>query len=132
MHPPANTRLFEEKYLRFQSEAGARFRAASGGSVPNGWTTVEQAEWMAATVGLAPGERLLDLGAGRGWPGELIAQHTGAQLLSVDVPIEALRQGRARMREALGARVWQVCGDGRALPIGDGHFSAVCHTDVLC
>ena len=87
---------------------------------------------MAVTVGLAPGDRLLDLGAGRGWPGELIGDQTGAELLSVDVPIEALRQGGARMREVLGARVRQVCGDGRALPIGDGHFSAVCHTDVLC
>lgn len=130
--PRATTRSFEDKYLRFQSGAGEAFRTASGGSVPNGWTTQEQAEWMAAALELGDRDRLLDLGSGRGWPGGLIAERTGAALISIDVPMEALRQGAPRLRERLGERVFQVCGDGRMLPIGDGHFSAVCHSDVMC
>lgn len=87
---------------------------------------------MAYALGLGEGDRLLDLGSGRGWPGVLIAERTGATLVSVDVPAEALRQGRERLREVLEDHVHQVCGDGRMLPIGDGHFSAVCHADVMC
>ncbi|MGB1657087.1 MAG: SAM-dependent methyltransferase [Longimicrobiales bacterium] len=130
--PRATSRSFEDKYLRFRSEAGEAFRAASGGPVPNGWTTQGQAQWMAYALGLGEGDRLLDLGSGRGWPGVLIAERTGATLVSVDVPAEALRQGRERLREVLEDHVHQVCGDGRMLPIGDGHFSAVCHADVMC
>ena len=39
---------------------------------------------------------------------------------------------RERLRKGLGDQVHQVCGDGRMLPIGDRHFSAVCHADVMC
>jgi len=130
--PRATTRSFEEKYVRFRTEVGTAFRDETGGSTPNGWTTVEQAQWMASVLGLAEGDRLLDLGAGRGWPGGLIAKHTGADLVSIDVPLEALRQGGERLRDELGHQVVQVCADGRALPLGDDHFSAVCHADVLC
>lgn len=136
MHHPSRTltttRSFEEKYLRFRTGAGTSFRAATGGEVSNGWTTVGQAEAMAAELRLGPGDRLLDVGSGRGWPGGLIAERTGAHLVAADVPLEALRQGAPALAERLGPRVRQICADGRALPIGDGHFSAVCHCDVLC
>ena len=87
--------------------------------------------WSILAV-LSEDDLLLDIGAGRGWPGSLIAKETGTRLVSVDVPLEALRQGAEDLREKLGPRVLQVCGDGRILPIGDAHFSAVCQADVLC
>ena len=126
------TRSFEEKYLRFRTAAGTAFRAEAEGVVPNGHTTAEQAEWITSALDLSPGSLLLDLGAGRGWPGGLIAERSGARLISIDVPLEALRQGTTGLRERLGDPVWQVCADGRNLPLGDAHFSAVCHADVLC
>ena len=87
---------------------------------------------MALRLEIGAGDRLMDLGSGRGWPGSLIADRTGAELISVDVPTEALLQGSRALRETLGDRVHQVCGDGRLLPIGDGQCSAVCHADVMC
>ncbi len=131
-HHCATTRSFEEKYLRFRTAVGTTFRDETGGSTANGWTTVEQVEWLVSVLGLESGDRLLDLGAGRGWPGGLMAQRTGAQLVSIDVPLEALRQGRRGLSEQLERPVLQVCADGRMLPIGDGHFSGVCHADVMC
>ena len=131
-HRRTTIRSYEERYLRFRTKAGTEFRSALGGAITNGWTTVEQAEWMASVAALSQDDLLLDLGGGRGWPGSLIAQKTGARLVSVDVPLEALRQGASTLRELLGSRVLQVCGDGRVLPIGDAHFSAVCQADVLC
>lgn len=131
-HHCATTRSFEEKYFRFRTAVGTTFRDETGGSTANGWTTVEQVEWLVSVLGLESGDRLLDLGAGRGWPGGLMAQRTGAQLVSIDLPLEALRQGRRGLSEQLERPVLQVCADGRMLPIGDGHFSAVCHADVMC
>tara|TARA_Y100001936_G_C15986819_1_gene620016 strand:- start:535 stop:945 length:411 start_codon:yes stop_codon:yes gene_type:complete len=125
-------RSYEDRYLRFRTKAGFAFRSEIGGVITNGWTTIEQAEWMASVAALSDDDLVLDIGAGRGWPGSLIAKETGAKLVSVDVPLEALRQGAKALREKLGSRVLQVCGDGRILPIGDAHFSAVCQADVLC
>ena len=125
-------RSYEDRYLRFRTKAGFAFRSELGGVITNGWTTIEQAEWMASVAALSDDDLVLDIGAGRGWPGSLIAKETGAKLVSVDVPLEALRQGAKALREKLGSRVLQVCGDGRILPIGDAHFSAVCQADVLC
>lgn len=129
---PSTSRSCEEKYLRFLTDAGTSFRAASGGTLVNGYTSDGQVTWIARALDLSPDDLLLDLGAGRGWPGGLIAERTGARLVSIDLPIEALRQGRGVLLERCSGGVHHVCGDGRRLPIGDGHFSAVCHTDVLC
>ena len=104
-------RSYEDRYLRFRTKAGFAFRSEIGGVITNGWTTIEQAEWMASVAALSDDDLVLDIGAGRGWPGSLIAKETGAKLVSVDVPLEALRQGAKALREKLGSRVLQVCGD---------------------
>jgi hypothetical protein len=127
VHRSTTIRSYEDRYLRFRTKAGFAFRSEIGGVIPNGWTTIEQAEWMASVAAISEDDLLLDIGAG-----SLIAKETGARLVSVDVPLEALRQGAEDLREKLGPRVLQVCGDGRILPIGDAHFSAVCQADVLC
>ena len=55
--------------------------------------------------------RLLDLGAGRGWPGLYLAVRTGCQVVLSDVPLEGLRQrrgprpGGGRHRPGGGGRV---------------------------
>ena len=60
----------------------------------NGYTTMAQADTLARELGLRPGVRLLDLGAGRGWPGLYLAAGTGCQVVLADVPIEGLRSMR--------------------------------------
>ena len=60
---------------------------------------------MALRLEIGAGDRLLDLGSGRGWPGSLIADRTGAELISVDVPTEALLQGSRALRETLGGKI---------------------------
>ena len=46
----------------------------------NGFTTVAQADALAARLDLRPGKRLMDLGTGRGWPGLYLATHTGFEV----------------------------------------------------
>ena len=128
----ATTRSFEEKYERLRSDGAACLRRLTlGSSVPNGYTTVGQAERLAGALKLEDGDCLLDLGAGRGWPGSAIAERTGCSLITTDLPLRALRTGRERMKRE-GREATPVCADGRCLPFRDSAFDGVCHTDVLC
>src|SRR5262245_60894515 len=99
----------------------------------HGYTTLAQAETLGDALHLAPGARLLDLGAGQGWPGLYLAVRTGCGVVLTDVPVEGLRQARARARsEAVGDRVATVAASARALPFRPQTFDAVVHADVLC
>jgi hypothetical protein len=99
----------------------------------NGYTTMAQADLLGDALGLAPGVRLFDLGAGRGWPGLYLAVRSGCDVVLSDVPVEGLRLalGRADAERANG-RVAAVASSARALPFRPGVFDAVVHTDVLC
>ena len=99
----------------------------------NGYTTMRQADHLAAALRLGPGVRLLDLGAGRGWPGLYLAVRTGCQVVLTDVPLEGLRQAMDRAQaEDVTDRATAVVSSARALPFRAGTFDAVVHTDVLC
>jgi SAM-dependent methyltransferase len=99
----------------------------------NGYTTVGQANLLGRSLRLAPGMRLLDLGAGRGWPGLYLAQRSGCTAVLSDVPVEGLRDGAARARhEQLSDRVSTVVSSARHLPFRESRFDAIVHTDVLC
>jgi protein-L-isoaspartate O-methyltransferase len=131
--PSATTRSYEEKYQAFVSEEASDARMeALGSDLPNGYTTMGQAERICDALALGPGDWLLDLGAGRGWPGSFIAERSGCRLIATDLPLLALRPAREALRRTLGARASVVCADGRRLPLADGAFDAVCHADVLC
>ena len=57
-----------------------------------GWATKEEAEQIGTLLQLAPGKRLLDLGAGSGWPGLYLASRSGCEI-------------RYEIRSGLGVRV---------------------------
>ncbi len=97
------------------------------------WTTRPQAERIAAILGLDPGTRMLDLGAGAGWPALFMARATGCAAVLVDLPPTGLRIADERAaRDGLGGRVFNVAAEAGALPFADGTFDAICHSDVLC
>ena len=99
----------------------------------NGYTTIAQADQLAAVLELSPGSLLLDIGAGRGWPGLYLAATTGCSVVLADVPAEGLASARERgQREGLGDRAWPLNASARDLPFPVKTFDAVVHTDVLC
>jgi 2-polyprenyl-3-methyl-5-hydroxy-6-metoxy-1,4-benzoquinol methylase len=99
----------------------------------NGYTTVAQAELLGERLDLSPTSRLLDIGAGRGWPGLYLAQFTGCHVVVTDLPHEAMHTARERAREeALSQQTAAVVASARRLPFGAGTFDAIVHTDVLC
>ena len=97
------------------------------------WTTRAQAQDMGRLLRLGPGARLLDVGAGSGWPGLYLARTTGCDVALVDVPFEGLRiAGKRAGVERLAGACWIALADGAALPFRNGWFDAVSHSDVLC
>ena len=126
---------FAQSYLRNQSPVMQRVERAICGCDYGGtsWTTRREADEIAHKLALRPGQRLMDLGAGSGWPGLYLAALSGCDIILVDVPWEGLAIAAAR---AKADRLTGVCSvaaaDGGALPYGDGYFDAITHSDVLC
>lgn len=99
----------------------------------NGYTTIAQADQLADMLELGTASLVLDLGAGRGWPGLYLAATTGCSVVMTDVPVEGLASARERsQRESLDDRTWPVNANARDLPFAAETFDAVVHTDVLC
>lgn len=98
-----------------------------------GYTTIEQADRLAAALRLQPGMRLLDIGAGMGWPGLYLTEKTGCETVSMDVPVAAIRKAaRKAHAQGLVGRCSFALATGVRLPIRSGSFDAIVHTDVLC
>src|SRR5262249_5839592 len=109
-----------------RSVYGCDYGATSG-------TTRPEAERIARLLDLRPAMKLLDLGAGSGWPGLYLAQLTGCDVVMVDLPLAALRIARERAEtDGLVRQCDAVVADGAALPFMDASFDALTHSDVLC
>ncbi len=97
------------------------------------WTTRGEAGRLAGALGLGPDTRLLEIGAGSGWPGLYLAQAAGCGVILTDVPVAGLKAAVARATaDGVGSRCKAVAADATELPFGDGAFDAVSHSDVLC
>jgi len=103
---------------------------AYGGS---SWTTRAEAERIAARLNLRPGVRLLDVGAGAGWPALYLAKITGCAVTLVDLPLGGLHMAAERaQKDSLFGLYWLAVADAAALPFRDASFDAVSHSDLLC
>lgn len=97
------------------------------------WTTRKEAELLAILLELAPGVRLLEVGAGSGWPALYLARTTGCDTTLTDIPLEGLRIATRRaVSDGLAGPTSAAVANGAALPFVDGWFDAVSHSDVLC
>lgn len=97
----------------------------------NGYTDVVQAAHFVELLGAGPGDRVLELGSGAGWPGLYLSRISGAQVVMSDVASEGLAWGSRRAHvEGLDAHA--VACSGLTLPFRDATFQGVTHSDVLC
>ena len=124
-----NLDLLLEKYARPRPDAVLKVgRAVLGYDVDlNGYTTVAQAQALHKHLALSSHTRLLDVGAGHGWPGSHLAASSGCSLVATDIPVDALRAAKRYIGQASA-----VSADGRELPFLSGSFDAVVHADVFC
>lgn len=85
-------------------------------------------------LGIGPGSSILEIGAGTGFLGRLLARTlsdvrvTG---LEPDAGLRALAREGVQ-REGLGDRISFVAGNAYALPFGDGEFDHVTSHTVMC
>ena len=123
-----NLEFFELEYAAARARAGRRIEeAALGESVGlNGYTTVAQAQTLCEHLDLEARATLLDVGAGRGWPGSHVARTTGCRLVSTDVPWDALLVAKLQRKSVV------VQARGGSLPFRGDSFDAIVHADVLC
>jgi len=126
---------YSERYRVATTEVDRQIEMAVIGSDwgANGYTTKAQADQLGSALDLSADDRLIDVGAGRGWPGLYLAAMSGCRVVISDVPFNALQAGTARAAaEGLSPRAWAVRCDAARLPFARGSFDAMVHTDVLC
>jgi len=98
----------------------------------NGYTTVAQAGAMADAVAVGPGMRLLDVGAGTGWPGLYIGAKTGCEVVLTEVQRSAMSAAAAgATKQGLAGMCAFAAASGKHLPFQPRSFGAIVHTDVL-
>lgn len=99
----------------------------------DGYTTIEEADVLLDRLVLGSGERLLDLGSGRGWPGAYLAKESGCDVVLTDVPVNAPREALLAARNrSLTGRFAAAAAGGEAVPFKSQTFDAVVHSDVFC
>ena len=98
--------------------------AVSGGANPL-WL----AEWLAESLPLDPGMRVLDLGCGRGASSIFLHREFGVQVWAADLWFSASERLQ-RIRDAGAADgVFAIHADARALPFAAGFFDAIVSID---
>ncbi len=97
------------------------------------FATLEQVNELIAMLKLGPNKRLLEVGAGSGWPGLYMAKKTGCDVTLTDLPIEGLHVAKQRAATDNLTRLSRmVVASGSALPFRNSWFHSISHSDVLC
>jgi len=129
------TEDFDAQYRRHQSPVLRSIERKACGCDYGGtsWTTRSEADRICELLNLRSGRRLLEIGAGSGWPGLYLARRIGCDLTLVDLPLEGLRiAARRATSDGIAGRCWIAAASGAALPFEDHAVDAISHSDVLC
>jgi len=128
-------RRFHDRYSLPVSHASLAIeREVIGANVgAAGYTTLAQADALIPELRLQPGALLLDIGAGRGWPGVYLARRSGCDVVLTDIPAPGLAAALKRADEAAlpGRAAAVVRAGAHNLPFRPRVFDAVVHTDTL-
>ena len=97
------------------------------------WTTKSQADNIPTALGLSADSKLLEVGAGTGWPGLYIATLSNCNVTLLDIPVSSLKYANQRaIDENADSNCQSVAASGAALPFVAKSFDSIAHSDVLC
>jgi ubiquinone/menaquinone biosynthesis C-methylase UbiE len=131
----AQTERLEKSYVQLQSSVMLSIERDVCGCDygGNSWTTLIEAQRLGELLGLKPGLRLLDLGAGSGWPGLYLAENSGCDVTLLDIPLAGLQIAADRAcADQIAGACWLTCADAANIPFKDASFDALSHSDLLC
>ncbi len=93
----------------------------------------ELTERLTRTLGVGPGDVVLDVGSGLGTSALAIARAAGCAVIGVDLSATNIERAAARAADAgLGGRVRFLEGDAEALPLSDASVDGVVSECSLC
>jgi len=117
----------DETLLKVEREAlGTDYQATA-------YTTSDQADEMGNDLRLGPGQLLLDIGAGCGWPGLYLAKEYLCAVVSVDLALAGVHVARERsQRDGLSGRSSAVQASADAIPLRSRSVDAIVHADAMC
>ncbi|MEK9722479.1 MAG: class I SAM-dependent methyltransferase [Rhodospirillaceae bacterium] len=127
--------IFRQVYKHVQADVMLAIERCSCDSDFGGtsWTTRAEADLVSRLMNLRPGVRLLEIGAGAGWPGLYMARASGCEVVLTDLPVAGLQVAVDRAKsDRIERSCHAVAADGAALPFRSSTFDAISHSDVLC
>src|SRR5262245_30111128 len=122
---PKNQRLLSQRFPRSSKYNPEWLIAAASGGANSLW----MAEWLAESLDLRPGMRLLDLGCGRAASSIFFHREFGVQVWGTDLWFSA-SENLQRIRDAgVEASVFPIHADARSLPFATEFFDAIVSID---
>ena len=116
--------------VEFGLDRGKVFPAAHARSLLNpARRLVQSPRRTVAAIGVAPGDRVLELGPGPGFFTPWLVRSTTGSVVLIDLQAEMLRLARERLHGIATTVLAQ--GDGARLPLRDASFDAVFIATVL-
>jgi SAM-dependent methyltransferase len=120
-----DNRLLSDRFPRASGYHPEWVLAGVGGAANPLWLM----EWLAETLNLRPGMRVLDLGCGRAMSSVFLRREFGVQVWATDLWFSAA-ENLQRIRDAgVEDGVFPIQADGRSLPFAAGFFDAVTAID---
>jgi SAM-dependent methyltransferase len=131
-HPPIWYWYREFYTITSRSQAYSRFCAALYGRdlCQTDFSDMAQVNSLIQTAGIKPGDRVLDLGCGKGLLAEYISDSTGARAWGVDYTPEAIQQALERTAAKRGQLDFQI-GNFDHLDFPPGSFDVLVSIDTL-
>jgi len=130
--------LFEQFYRKSKSESLRDiFREAYGSDYPeeanpDGFVSNTDLQNIVDHLNVGSGDRIIDIGCGRGGPGLWIARKTGATYLGIDLSENAVKQANERAKAfGIKGNVRFESGDICSLNIPDNSFNGAISIDAV-
>lgn len=103
------------------------------GYIGSSWSTRDEADLVLKHLQLRKSSKLLELGAGAGWPGLHLAKESGCSVTLLDLPETGIALARERAeKDGISQQVEAVVADASNVPYAPRTFSAINHSDLLC
>jgi cyclopropane fatty-acyl-phospholipid synthase-like methyltransferase len=122
---PTDHRLLTDRFPRASTYSPDWMLASASSGANTLWMT----EWLAESLDLRPGMRVLDLGCGRAASSIFLHREFGVEVWATDLWFSA-SENLARIRDAgVDRSVFPIHCEARSLPYADGFFDAILSID---